>query len=75
MPVLDILDATESGDAVVNDCTIHPLIPALPFGGVGNVSVGFGPSHWNRSPYCTDPCSDATIFDPLGAISACCSSF
>ena len=35
-----ILDATESGDAVVNDCTIHPLIPELPFGGVGNSGMG-----------------------------------
>ena len=31
-----ILDATESGDAAINDCTIHPLIPELPFGDVGN---------------------------------------
>ena len=31
-----ILDATESGDASINDCTIHPLVPELPFGGVGN---------------------------------------
>jgi aldehyde dehydrogenase (NAD+) len=35
-----ILDATASGDAVVNDCTIHPLIPELPFGGVGNSGMG-----------------------------------
>jgi hypothetical protein len=27
-----------------------------------------------RAPYRNDPCSDATIFDPPGAISACCSS-
>jgi acyl-CoA reductase-like NAD-dependent aldehyde dehydrogenase len=35
-----ILDATESGDAVVNDCTLHPLVPELPFGGVGNSGMG-----------------------------------
>jgi aldehyde dehydrogenase (NAD+) len=35
-----ILNATESGDAAVNDCTIHPLIPELPFGGVGNSGMG-----------------------------------
>jgi aldehyde dehydrogenase (NAD+) len=35
-----ILDATESGDAAVNDCTIHPLVPELPFGGVGNSGMG-----------------------------------
>ncbi len=31
-----ILNATSSGDAEVNDCAIHPLVPELPFGGVGN---------------------------------------
>ena len=31
-----ILDATESGDAAINDRAIHPLIPELPFGGVSN---------------------------------------
>ena len=35
-----ILDGTESGDACVNDCSIHPLIPELPFGGVGNSGMG-----------------------------------
>ncbi|WP_042424264.1 aldehyde dehydrogenase family protein [Streptacidiphilus anmyonensis] len=36
----EILDATESGDAAVNDCSIHPLVPELPFGGVGNSGMG-----------------------------------
>jgi acyl-CoA reductase-like NAD-dependent aldehyde dehydrogenase len=35
-----ILDSTESGDAVINDCAIHLLIPELPFGGVGNFGDG-----------------------------------
>jgi aldehyde dehydrogenase (NAD+) len=35
-----ILDGTESGDAVVNDCSLHPLVPELPFGGVGNSGMG-----------------------------------
>ena len=35
-----ILEATNSGDACVNDCSIHPLIPELPFGGVGNSGMG-----------------------------------
>ena len=35
-----ILDATESGDAAVNDCAIQPLMPELPFGGVGNSGMG-----------------------------------
>jgi aldehyde dehydrogenase (NAD+) len=38
--VLPILDGTESGDAVVNDCSLHPLVPELPFGGVGNSGMG-----------------------------------
>jgi acyl-CoA reductase-like NAD-dependent aldehyde dehydrogenase len=36
----EILDRTESGDAAVNDCSIQPLIPELPFGGVGNSGMG-----------------------------------
>ena len=38
--VEQILDRTESGDAVINDCTLHPLVPELPFGGVGNSGMG-----------------------------------
>jgi aldehyde dehydrogenase (NAD+) len=41
-----ILDATESGDAVINDCTIHPLLPELPFGGVGNSGMGKYHGRW-----------------------------
>ena len=35
-----ILDATNSGDVCVNDCAVHPLVPELPFGGVGNSGMG-----------------------------------
>jgi acyl-CoA reductase-like NAD-dependent aldehyde dehydrogenase len=41
-----ILDATESGDAVINDCTIHPLLPEFPFGGVGNSGMGKYHGRW-----------------------------
>ena len=35
-----ILDATESGDACINDCMITPMFPEIPFGGVGNSGIG-----------------------------------
>ena len=34
--VESILERTSSGDACVNDCSVHPLVQQLPFGGVGN---------------------------------------
>lgn len=41
-----ILEATDSGDACVNDCAIHPMVPELPFGGVGNSGMGKYHGRW-----------------------------
>src|SRR5258706_439789 len=46
-----ILSKTTSGDAVVNDCTIHPLIPDFPFGGVGNSGMGKYHGEWGFRAY------------------------
>ncbi len=57
--VEDILVRTSSGDAVVNDCSLHPLIPELPFGGVGNSGMGKYHGRWgfeaftNAAAFCT----------------------
>jgi aldehyde dehydrogenase (NAD+) len=41
-----ILDRTSSGDSCVNDCSVHPLVQQLPFGGVGNSGMGKYHGHW-----------------------------
>ena len=46
-----ILDETESGDAAVNDCTVQPLMPELPFGGVGDSGMGKYHGEWGFRAY------------------------
>jgi aldehyde dehydrogenase (NAD+) len=49
-----ILDATESGTACVNECTIQPLVTDLPFGGVGNSGMGKYSGRWGFEAF-TNP--------------------
>jgi aldehyde dehydrogenase (NAD+) len=46
-----ILDATRSGDAAVNDCTVQPLVHELPFGGVGPSGLGKYHGEWGFRTY------------------------
>lgn len=46
-----ILDMTASGDAAINDCTVHPLIHDLPFGGIGASGMGKYHGEWGFRAY------------------------
>jgi aldehyde dehydrogenase (NAD+) len=41
-----ILQGTGSGDAGVNECTIHPILNDFPFGGLGNSGMGRYHGQW-----------------------------
>jgi len=50
----DILNATESGGAAVNDCFLQAVMPGLPFGGVGTSGMGKYHGVWGFRSY-TNP--------------------
>ena len=58
---VEILGSTTSGDAAVNDCTIQPLIPDLPFGGVGGTGMGKYHGEWGFQTYTSTRCSCITV--------------
>ena len=68
-----ILDATRSGDAAVNDCTVQPLVRDLPFGGVGKLRDGqvsrrVGLSRLHQCARRALPQHDARSRRPLSAL-------
>jgi aldehyde dehydrogenase (NAD+) len=50
----EILQGTGSGDAGVNECTIHPILNDFPFGGLGNSGMGRYHGRWGFEAF-TNP--------------------
>ena len=46
-----ILNSTTSGGAVINDCTLQPILHDMPFGGAGNSGMGKYHGEWGFRTY------------------------
>ena len=58
-------------DFVINDCRLHPPVPELRFGGVGNSGMGKYHEHWGSEGFANarrvlyhSPLVDASVRDP-----------
>ena len=62
----EILNVTESGDAAIDNCSLHPLVPGLPFGRVGNSGIGKYHGRWGFEAFISagDVCYHSPLIDP-----------
>lgn len=65
------IERTRSGSAIVNDCSIYPLIQDLPFGGIGASGIGKYHGKWGfcaytnaRSVFCNTTAVDPDVRYP-----------
>ncbi len=58
-----VLDRTSSGAAVVNHTCVHPIIPSLPFGGVGPSGMG---AYHGKATFETFSHRKAVLLKPAG---------
>lgn len=46
------LNSIQSGDAIINDCFMHCIVPSIPFGGVGNSGNGHYHGKYTFEAFC-----------------------